>query len=116
MYLVRIMFFNLISTIIIEILIALIFKVRKWKDILNIALVNILTNPLVNAVPFYMNMNYGIIYRHISLFLLEVLAIIVEGFVYKKYLNYKKINPYLLALILNFGSYFMGELINMIIY
>ncbi len=110
------MIFNLFSTIIIESLSAFILKVRKGKDFVNIILVNILTNPIVNAVPFYMNIKYGIMYRNMSLLILEVLAILVEGFVYSKYLEYKKIKPYLLALILNICSYFIGVLINMIIY
>ncbi len=116
MYYLHIMIFNLISTILIETIIAFVLKVRKGKDFLNVILVNILTNPIVNAIPLYVNVNYGITYRNASLLILEILAIIVEGFIYKKYLDYKRLKPYLLSLILNFSSYFIGVIINMIIY
>ena len=116
MYFVHIMIFDLLSTIIVEMLLAFILKVRSGKDYINIILVNILTNPIVNAVPFYMNIKHGVIYRNIFLFILEALTVLIEGFIYSKYLNYKKIKPYLLALILNFCSYFTGVIINMIVY
>ena len=116
MYFLQIMVFDLLSTIIMEMFFAFVLRVKKWKDYLNIILVNILTNPIVNAVPFYMNIKYGVTYRNISLFVLEILTVLEEGFIYSKYLNYKKINPYLLALILNICSYFIGVIINMIVY
>ena len=116
MYFLHIMIFNLCSTIAIETFSAFVLKVKSGKDYVNIILVNLLTNPIVNAFPFYMNIKYGIIYRNISLFILEVLVVLVEGFVYSKYLKYRKIKPYLLALILNFCSYFIGIIINMVIY
>ena len=50
--------------------------------------------------------------QKISLIILEVLTLFVEGFVYSKVLKYKKINPYLISLILNCSSYFLGELVN----
>lgn len=100
-------------TIIIEVLVAFGFKVRQGKDFVNIVLVNVLTNPLVVTVPFYFNIYYGVIYRHIALLILEVLATLVEGFVYKKYLKFDKINPYLFSLILNISSYLIGGLIKL---
>lgn len=101
----------LVFTIIIEVTIAFILGHRK-KDLLNVLLVNILTNPIVSSVPVYFNVKFGLKYRNISLFVLELLVLVVEGFIYKKYLNRKKINPYLLSLILNGASYFIGVIIN----
>ena len=98
----------LVLTIIIELLIALILKVKDKYDLLNILLVNILTNPLVvstvNLVTIYYGMNIGYIY----LYTLEFIVVLVEGFIYKKYLNYKRINSYALSLILNVSSYLIG--------
>ena len=37
----------LLSTIIVEVIVSLLLKVRDKKDILNIILVNIMTNPLI---------------------------------------------------------------------
>jgi hypothetical protein len=101
----------LILTIIIEIVISLILGYRK-KDLLNVLLVNIITNPIVTSVPVYFNVNYGLKYRNISLLILELLVLVVEGFIYKKYLEKRNINPYILSFILNASSFLIGEIIN----
>lgn len=106
----------LIITIIIELLIACLFKIRHKKDFLNIILVNVITNPIVVFFPYIIYLYYGIRAHNISLIILELLAFITEGFIYKKVLNYKKINSYLISLILNLSSYFLGNIINQLIY
>lgn len=102
----------LICTIIIEVCVALLLKVRNKKDILNIVLVNCLTNPLVTSIPVYVNIRYGVMQRHVTLGTLEIITLIVEGYIYLKVLNYKKINPFILSLILNLSSYLIGNIIN----
>lgn len=109
-----IMLRSLLFTIIIEVTIAYIFKIRNKKDIINIILANIITNPLVVTIPIYFNFKYSIIMRWIMLIILEVLTVIFEGYVYQKYLNYKKINPYILSTLLNITSYLIGEFLNLI--
>ncbi|MBR6133677.1 MAG: hypothetical protein IKQ29_03040 [Bacilli bacterium] len=104
----------LICTIIIEIVIALILKIKAKKDLINILLVNILTNPIVVSIPVLILFRYGKYYSNITLYILEIITVITEGFIYKKVLKYKKINPYLISLILNLGSYLIGEIINRI--
>ena len=105
----------LLLTIIIEVTIACLVKVKNKKDLINILLVNIITNPLVVTIPIYFNFKYGITARWIVLITLELLTIIFEGYIYKKYLKYDKINPYILSIILNSASYSIGEIINMFI-
>jgi len=112
----KIMIISLFWTIIIEVGLALILKVRSKKDVLNIILVNILTNPVVTSLSFTINIVYGITYRRISMLILESLAVFIEGFIYHKYLNYQKINSYLLSLILNLASYLLGIVINLFIW
>lgn len=107
---------SLFFTILIEVCISLLFKVKNKKDILNIILVNIVTNPIVSLIPYVIGLYYGIKYRYIVLLLFEVFAFVFEGYIYKKYLNYNKINPYILSLILNISSYLLGIVINSIIY
>ena len=107
----KILIICLLSTIVIELLFALLLGVRKKIDIVNIILVNILTNPIVSTLPLFINIRYGIKARNITLVVLEVATVLIEGFIYKKYLNYKKINPYLLSFILNCASYFLGLII-----
>lgn len=106
----------LLSTIIVEVIVSLLLKVRDKKDILNIILVNIMTNPLLVSITVYINIFYGLKYKNIIIYPLEILVVLVEGLVYKRYLKYKKINPYLLSLILNISSYLIGLFINRIIY
>ena len=87
-------------------------KINNKKDLLNIVLVNIVTNPLVVSVPVFILVKYSYSFSMISLILLEVLTVIIERLIYFNVLNYRKINPFLLSLILNFSSYFIGEIIN----
>ena len=101
----------LILTILIETIVAFIIGLRK-KDLINVILVNIMTNPLVFIVPLYINIRYGLFERNIALFIFEMFALFSEGFVYSKYLKYKKINPYVISLILNLSSYLIGVIIN----
>lgn len=102
----------LILTNVIEFIVASILKVKDKKDLLNVVLVNCLTNPIVVSFPVYFNVKYGIFERRVCLIILEILTLIVEGIIYRKYLKFKKINPYILSLILNSSSYIIGEFIN----
>lgn len=104
----------LLLTIFIEVIVGILIGIRNKKDILNIVLVNILTNPLVVSIPIYVLVKYGYNYQIISLVILEVLTVIIEGFIYFKVLIYKKINPFIISLILNLSSYLIGEIINRI--
>ncbi len=111
----KVMLICLLCTIVIECLIALILGYRK-KDLLNVLLVNLLTNPIVSSVPVYFNYYYGLRSRNIILLILEILTFIVEGFIYVKVLQRRKINGFILSLILNLSSYLIGLLISPIIF
>ena len=102
----------LLLTIIIELSVALIIGIRDKKDLINVILVNILTNPIVTSIPVLINLHFGILARNIVLYTLEIITFLVEGIIYFKTLKYKKINPFLVSLILNLSSYLTGELIN----
>ena len=105
----------LVITIIVEVLLAVIMGYRK-KDLVNVLLVNILTNPLLNSLVVYVNFYYGLKYRNIALLILEIIVVLIEGFIYQKYLQKRKINGYILSFILNTASYLLGIVINDIIY
>lgn len=111
----KVMIVSLLITIIIEVIIAYVLKYRK-KDLLNVLLVNILTNPVLNSVTVYINVYYGLKIRNIALFFFEIMVVLIEGMIYKKYLERKKINAYLLSFILNLASFTLGMIINRIIY
>ena len=110
-----IMLICLSSTIVIELIMSLLLGIRNKKDILNVILVNIMTNPLVVSILMYITYN-RLLNITISIIILEILVILTEGFTYKKVLTFDKINPYVLSLILNITSYFIGGLLNNIIY
>lgn len=110
-----IMLYCLVITIVIEVIGALLIGVRDKKDILNVILINLVTNPLVTSIPIFMLVYYGFKERVIMLIILELLTFIGEGFIYSKTLVFKKVNPYLLSLILNLLSYGVGEFVNYII-
>lgn len=115
-FFLKILFISLISTIIIEILLSIMIGIRNKKDILNIFLVNILTNPLLVSLSLYINIRHGVMAKNYLIIPLELLVVLTEGFIYKKYLHFKKINPYLLSFILNLCSFGIGEILNKIIY
>ena len=102
----------LVCTILIEVVVGLIIGVRNKKDILNVILVNVLTNPLVTSIPVLIYINLRYTPYIISIIILEIFAFVSEGFIYKKTLTYKKINPFIISLILNLSSYLIGLLIN----
>ena len=102
----------LVLTIIIELVIAIIIGIRNKKDILNVILVNVFTNPLVTSIPIFIYLKYGYNAEKVSLIILEIFAFVTEGFIYSKVLKYKKLNPYLISLILNLSSYLIGAVIN----
>ena len=104
----------LLFTIIIEIILAIILKVKDKKDILNILLVNIMTNPIVVSLPVFINIRFGLFERNITVLILEIFTVLIEGKIYSKYLKFKKINPYALSLILNLCSYIIGDIIKYI--
>ena len=106
----------LILTIIVEVLFAIILGVRKKKDILNITLANAITNPPLVSLTFACNLFFGLNARMILEYILEILVVFIEGFIYHKYLNFKKINPFVLALLLNIASYGLGIIYNYIFY
>lgn len=109
--LIKMMIICLVCTIIIEVMVAFILRVRDRKDLLNIVLVNILTNPLVVSISLYVQVYYGNYYYRISMIILEIMAFLIESLIYKKVLK-RDINPYVLSLILNASSYGLGLIIN----
>lgn len=112
----KIMLICLISTILIETLVSFILRVKSKKDYINIVLVNIITNPLVVSISVLIQVIFGLKIKHLSMIILELSAFIIEALYYEKYLEYNKLNSYILSLILNMSSYFIGLLINSLIW
>ena len=102
----------LLITIFLELVIAIIIGIKDRKDLLNVILANAITNPFVTIVPIIINLRYGYVARNITFYILEVLVVLIEGFMYKKVLKFKKLNYWLISLILNIASFGIGEIIN----
>lgn len=111
-----IMAVSLSGTIIIECIGAWLLKIRDKYDLLNVLLVNVLTNPLVVSVAFVINVTYGLFYRHIAMIFLELGAFVIEGFIYCRNLQYKKLNGFIISFILNITSFSLGIIINKIVW
>lgn len=106
---------NLSLTIIIELGIALLLGIKEKKDILNLIVINCITNPILNyimMVVVYLTSNNVIIY--FLFFLFEIMVIDLEYRFYKKKLVFKKISLLLLSIMLNISSLILGLIISVI--
>ena len=102
---------SFILTLIIEyIIIKLIFV--KRKVFIPVLLVNILTNPFIVYI-YNIMILYSLAYRDIILVILELLAVLVEGYVYKYLLdiNFKK--ALIVSFISNVVAYLIGILLSL---
>ena len=108
-----ILLYCLSLTTIIECIGAFILGVRYKKDLINIVLVNILTNPVLVMLLICCNSKEMYVFL---LIILEILAFLIEGIIYKKVLFYKKIKPFVLSLILNIMSYTIGYFIDLLVF
>lgn len=103
---------SLTLTIIIELAVSRLLKVRSKKDTILVILVNICTNPVVVFISnLALLLNNKIVHLSI-LMILELLAFWVEGLLYKKYLENKAIKPYKLSLYANLTSFSFGVVFN----
>lgn len=102
---------SFILTFIIEyIIIKLIFL--KKKTLIPVLLVNMLTNPLVVYIYNIMSI-YSFFYKDIVLVFLELLVVIVEGYVYKYLLETKWKTSLIISFISNAIAYLVGILISL---
>lgn len=107
---------SLLLTIIIEISISFIIGIKDKKDLKVVLWVNVLTNPVVVYIANCIKLlNNNVIYN-IFVFIMEVLVIIVEFVIYKKYLDYKNKSPLLISSINNIISFSLGIIIGKIIF
>lgn len=109
--------FSLVLTLAVELTLALLLQVRRGKDLFVIALVNILTNPIVNycyywAIFFFSEHS---VYTYLILAVLEIAAVIIEFLLYRSLLSYDRIGKLKLSIILNSASFIAGLLLTVIL-
>jgi len=109
------MFFCLILTIVIEYPIVWIFYKGEKGIFKMVILVNILTNPIV---VFLSNLWFVEIknYSYVTIFILEVFAILVEGNIYSKFFDTSVKKAYFISLIANVVAYVSGIIIAKLVY
>ena len=106
---------SLALTLVVECLGAIILKIRDKNGLKVVALANVITNPVVVFSSTLVWHFLGPEVYVVVITVLEVAAIIAETAIYKRYLFKDSLGTALkISLILNFCSYFAGELINMI--
>lgn len=109
MILLRSLAISLALTLVLELLFALVWGVRK-KGLLLVALMNILTNPAVVTLHFLCTSLLGWV-GFLPVLILEAAAILVEGFCCRGMIQ----KPWLFALCINLFSYGVGELLQLLI-
>ena len=110
-----IMLYCLACTVVLECVTAFLLGRRQIKALLTVALVNVITNPIVVSVSFFIRISMGRDKYFVSLIILEIIAVFAEGLIYRFALK-GKLNPFLFSLILNALSFFIGEIINKIVF
>jgi len=101
---------SLIFTILIEFIISIFCGINNKVDLLNIILINLLTNPsteLINLLIKDSSFHYPIILT------IEILIITIEFLFYKKVLKTENINFLYLSIINNVCSYVIGVIYNL---
>lgn len=104
----------LILTLVLEEITALIVGVRKGFDLTVILFSNLLTNPVV-VFSGMLLASFTSIPRPVYIIVLELAAFITEALIYRKLLFTKKPSPFLLSLILNSVSFFVGTTLSSLI-
>jgi len=103
---------SLAMTIVLETGYFLLTGKRNKKDLLLVVLVNVLTNPVV-VLSYWLAVAYAGLNRFVVIVPLEILAVLTEGYLYKKHGQEFK-RPYGFSLFANLFSFGTGFLIQMI--
>lgn len=96
-------------TMIIEYIIVKVMCIKK-KVFIPVLLVNLLTNPLVVYTYYLLNMA-SFVYKDTALFILEIIVVFVEAYVYKLLLDIKYIDSLKLSFLANAIAYIAGLLL-----
>lgn len=105
---------SLFLTIIIELTVSFIIGIRDKDDIKVVILVNICTNPIVVYIANCLMLFTNDFIYNIGVAILEILVVMVEFVLYKKYLKFDKVSPFVISLINNVISFSIGVIINYI--
>jgi hypothetical protein len=101
----------LILTIVIEVVIAWLFGLRNKIALTTVALINVITNPLLNYL-LALNVYFHLISRtQILTWILEIVVVLVEWQLLLYWVERKRLRMFMLSLAMNASSYLTGWLI-----
>ena len=87
----------------------LIYLLYRKKDFVYYSILcNMLTNPSMNLLLFFVTKVFGYAYYYIILMVLEIIVVLVEAFIYKLLGKLTIIKSFLLSALLNFMSFLCG--------
>lgn len=98
-------------TLVIELPIGLLWKLRDPKDLLLLVCVNTMTNPPVVLLSFFFSISMPLDQSRFCLLILEVMVFIVEAKMYESWFPEIR-RPWLYSLTANCASFFGGILIS----
>ncbi len=103
---------SLILTIFIELYTSILIGIKKRNDIITVIVANTLTNPIVvfTTSTIQNNLNNVWLYWGIVI-IIEIIVVFIEGKLYEKIINFKKISGFKLSLINNVASFMIGIII-----
>ena len=102
---------SLAMTLVCELAYALGWGVRDRRDLVLCALVNVLTNPIVGLIFYYVWYHRPPVKQGIVTLVTEILAVVTEALLYRRFARTIR-RPWLFAVSANAFSYAVGELIN----
>lgn len=98
-------------TLAVELPVGALLGYYRWKDLLLIFLVNVLTNPLLGLILDGIYLGLGILPGWQIMLPLEAAVVLTEGLLYRGRLSREGLHPLLFSLILNTLSYLGGMMI-----
>lgn len=97
-------------TLFFEFVFAFCWKMWGKREILLVALVNVLTNPIV-VCTYYLAYKYQLGFLPVLTAVMEVLAVVVEALIYRRF-SKNITHPWWFSIGANVFSYGLGEIIN----
>lgn len=111
MWILTILANNLAVVFVTELLLGFILGARSIKKVVTMALINIITNPIVVMCALCLTLFYEE-WRYVGIFILELAVLFTEGYMFSKFKVFDKGGPYIISFVLNFTSFVVGKLIN----
>lgn len=110
-----IILYCLLSTEIIELVFSRLLGIKDRRDFINVFCVNLLTNPILVITSININFIFNKYEYNFTIIVLEIIIFLIETLLYKKVMQYNKINPFKLSFVLNLASFSIGNILNLIV-